>query len=74
MVSKTLAQNDAVSITIFAFNKNEEVGIHDFKRILWLLFWKEQVGDKQHTVCKGETLIVSAKVPYAVFTKKAFKM
>jgi quercetin dioxygenase-like cupin family protein len=28
VVSKTLAQNDAVSITLFAFSKGEEIGTH----------------------------------------------
>ena len=28
VVSKTLAQNDAVSITIFSFDKGEEIGTH----------------------------------------------
>jgi quercetin dioxygenase-like cupin family protein len=29
IVSRTLAQNDAVSITLFAFSKGEEIGTHD---------------------------------------------
>ena len=29
VVSKTLAQNKAVSITLFAFDKGEEIGTHD---------------------------------------------
>ena len=29
VVSKTLAQNKAVSITLFAFDKGEEIGMHD---------------------------------------------
>ena len=29
IVSKTLAQNDHVSVTLFAFSKGEEIGTHD---------------------------------------------
>ena len=29
VVSRTLAQNDAVSLTVFAFSKGEEIGTHD---------------------------------------------
>ena len=29
VVSKTLAQNDAVSITLFSFDKGEEISAHD---------------------------------------------
>ena len=29
VISKTLAQNDAVSITLFAFDKGKETGSHD---------------------------------------------
>ena len=29
VVSKTLAQNDAVSVTLYAFEKGEEIGTHD---------------------------------------------
>lgn len=29
VVSRTLAQNEAVSITVFAFSKDEEIGTHD---------------------------------------------
>ena len=29
VVSKTLAQNDALSVTLFAFDKNEEISTHE---------------------------------------------
>ena len=31
VVSKTLAQNDAVSVTLFAFSKDEEISTHSSK-------------------------------------------
>ena len=41
VVSKTLAQNKAVSITLFAFDKGEEIGTHD------------STGDAMVTVLEG---------------------
>ena len=44
VVSKTLAQNDALSITIFSFDKGEEIGPHSvygqeaFKMLLVVVF------------------------------------
>ena len=34
IVSKTLAQNQAVSITLFAFSKGEEISTHDISSLL----------------------------------------
>ncbi len=41
VVSKTLAQNDFVSVTLFAFAKGEEIGTHD------------SIGDAMVTVIEG---------------------
>ena len=41
VVSKTLAQNDAVSLTLFAFEKDEEISTH------------ESGGDAMVTVLEG---------------------
>ena len=41
VVSKTLAQNSAVSVTLFAFDKGEEIGTHD------------SAGDAMVTVLEG---------------------
>ena len=37
IVSKTLAQNDAVSLTLFAFEKGEEISTHGEERFKMLL-------------------------------------
>lgn len=78
VVSKTLAQNGAVSITVFAFSKDEEIGTHDSTgdAMATVLEGVGQftVGDKVHVVKAGETLIMPAKVPHAVFAVEDFKM
>ena len=43
IVSKTLAQNDHVSVTLFAFSKDEEIATHDSTGMQWFSFLKEPV-------------------------------
>ena len=35
VVSRTLAQNDQVSLTLFAFDKGEEISAHEFPGTPW---------------------------------------
>ncbi len=78
VVSKTLAQNKAVSITIFAFAQNEEISSHDSKGDAMVTVLEGTglltVGGVEHIVNVGETLIMPANIPHAVFAKEAFKM
>ena len=39
VVSKTLAQNDALSVTLFAFDKDEEISTHESGRDLLRRRW-----------------------------------
>ena len=78
VVSRTLAQNSNVSITVFAFDKNEEISTHESKGDAMVTVLEGKgvftVGDKKHTVSEGETLIMPAMVPHAVFAEEAMKM
>ncbi len=78
VVSKTLAQNGAVSITIFAFDKNEEIGEHDSSgdAMVTVLEGVGQfsVDGIEYILKQGDTLIMPAKKPHTVFAKEAFKM
>ena len=77
IASKTLAQNDAVSITLFAFDQGEEISTHEsvgdaFVTVL------EGVGEytvsgQKYEVHAGESLVMPANVPHAVYGKEAFK-
>lgn len=42
IVSKTLAQNPHVSITLFAFSKGEEISSHDSSGDAMFWYWKAQ--------------------------------
>lgn len=78
VVSKTLAQNKALSITVFAFAKGEEIGTHDSTGDAMVTVLEGTglftVDGKEYTVNQGETLIMPAQKPHAVFAKEAFKM
>ena len=78
VVSKTLAQNDAVSVTLFAFAAGEEIGTHDSTGDA-MVHVIDGVGqftvDGAEHICKaGDVLVMPAKKPHAVFAKEDFKM
>lgn len=78
VVSKTLAQNNCVSITLFAFSKNEEIGMHDSKgdAIVTVLegTGRFTVGENIYVCNAGETLVMPATIPHAVYAEEDFKM
>lgn len=77
IVSKTLVQNDAVSLTLFAFEKDEEISTHQSEgdAMVTVLEGKGKftVGGVEHIVSEGETLIMPAKVHHAVYGEERFK-
>ena len=77
VVSRTLAQNEAVSVTLFAFDKGEEIGTHESigDAMVSVLegTGRFTVGGVPHIVKAGETLVMPAKVPHAVYGEEAFK-
>ena len=77
IVSKTLVQNDAVSLTLFAFEKDEEISTHQSEgdAMVTVLEGKGTftVGGVEHIVSEGETLIMPAKGPHAVYGEERFK-
>lgn len=77
IVSKTLAQNEAVSVTLFAFAKGEEIGTHDSAgdAMVYVLegAGKFTVGGKEHICKAGDALVMPAKIPHAVYAVEDFK-
>jgi quercetin dioxygenase-like cupin family protein len=78
VVSKTLAQNQSLSITLFAFDKGEEIRTHtsDGDAMLTVLEGdaKITVGGKDHALAQGQTIVMPAQVPHAVAAENPFKM
>ena len=78
VVSKTLAQNAALSVTLFSFDKGEEISTHDSTGDA-MVHVIEGVGqftvDGAEHICKaGDVLVMPEKKPHAVFAKEDFKM
>ncbi|MFZ2537873.1 MAG: cupin domain-containing protein [Oscillospiraceae bacterium] len=78
VVSKTLAQNKAISITVFAFDKDEEISSHDSTGDAMVTILEGSgiftVDGKEYVLNQGETLVMPAQKPHSVFAKEAFKM
>ncbi|MFA9466654.1 MAG: cupin domain-containing protein [Velocimicrobium sp.] len=78
IVSKTLTQNPHVSITLFAFSKGEEISSHDSDGDAMVLVLEGTglftVDGAEYVLGAGESIIMPAKKPHAVFAKESFKM
>jgi len=78
IVSKTLAQNKAVSITLFGFGKGEEIGAHDSAgdALATVLEGKGlfTVDSKEYLLKAGQSLVMPAKKPHSVYAAEDFKM
>ena len=73
VVSKTLAQNSCVSITLFAFAKGEEIGTHDSAGDAMVTV-RFVVDGREYCLSAGETLVMPARKPHSVHAEDAFKM
>lgn len=78
VVSKTLVQNDVVSMTLFSFDKGEEISTHaaggDAMVTVIDGTGRFTVGDDVFILNEGETLIMPKDIPHAVFGEEKFKM
>lgn len=77
VVSRTLVQNDFVSMTLFSFDK-EEISTHasggDAMVTVLEGIGKFTVGDEIFILNEGEMLIMPKDVPHAVYGEEQFKM
>ncbi len=71
-------QNELVSMTLFAFDKGEEISTHaaDGDAMVTVLEGKGRftVGGEVFYLEAGETLIMPNDIPHAVFGEEQFKM
>ncbi|MCI8870032.1 MAG: cupin domain-containing protein [Lawsonibacter sp.] len=78
VVSRTLAQNEHVSLTLFAFEKGEEISTHssggDAMVTVLEGTGRFTVGGTEHVLTAGESLVMPAGVPHAVYGQERFKM
>ena len=78
VVSKTLVQNELVSMTLFSFDKGEEISTHASggDAMVTVLEGKGRftVADEVFYLEAGETLIMPKGIPHAVYGEEKFKM
>lgn len=78
VVSRTLAQNPHVSLTLFAFEKGEEISTHasggDALVTVLEGTGRFTVDGKVHLLPQGQSLVMPARVPHAVCGEERFKM
>lgn len=78
VVSRTLVQNELVSVTIFSFDKGEEISTHasggDAMVTVLEGTGRFTVGGEVFILTEGETLIMPKDIPHAVYGEEQFKM
>ena len=78
VVSKTLVQNVLVSVTVFSFDKGEEISTHASvgDAMVTVLDGKGKftIGGEEYILQKGETIVMPKNVPHAVYGEEKFKM
>ena len=78
VVSKTLVQNEQVSMTIFSFDKGEEISTHaaggDAMVTVLEGTGRFTVNGEVFILNAGETLIMPKDIPHAVYGEEKFKM
>lgn len=78
IVSKTLTQNQAVSITLFSFAKGEEISTHESGGDAFVTcldgIGKITIDGVEYLLHEGESIVMPAGHPHAVYGQEAFKM
>lgn len=78
VVSKTLAQNEHVSVTLFSFDKGEEISTHKSGGDAFVTcldgVGKVTIDGEEYILKEGDSIVMPAKHPHAVYGQEQFKM
>lgn len=78
VVSRTLAQNGAVSVTLFSFDKGEEISTHASGGDAFVTcldgVGKITIDGADYLLHEGESIVMPAGHPHAVMGQEQFKM
>lgn len=78
VVSRTLAQNEHVSVTLFSFDKGEEISTHESGGDAMLTcldgVGRITIDGVEHILHEGESIDMPARHPHAVYGQEQFKM
>ena len=78
VVSRTLAQDEHVSVTLFSFDKGEEISTHESGGDAMVTcldgMGRITIDGVEHILHEGESLVMPARHPHAVYGQEQFKM
>ena len=78
VVSRTLAQNEHVSVTLFSFDKGEEISTHESGGDAMVTCLdgvvRITIDGVEHILHEGESIVMPARHPHAVYGQEQFKM
>ena len=78
VVSRTLAQNSALSVTLFSFDKGEEISTHESDGDAMVVcldgVGRITIDGVEHILHTGESIVMPARHPHAVYGQEQFKM
>ncbi len=78
VVSRTLSAKPHINITLFAFDKNEEISAHTSPGDAMVQILDGEalinIDGKEITAGKGEVVVMPANIPHAVSARSQFKM
>ena len=77
IVSKTLTQNQALSITLFSFAKGEEISTHESSGDAFVTcldgIGKITIDGVEYLLHEGESIVMPAGHPHAVYGQEAYQ-
>ena len=78
VVSRTLVQNESVSVTLFSFDKDEEISTHESGGDAFVTcldgVGRITLDGVEYELHQGESIVMPARHPHAVYGKEQFKM
>ena len=78
MLSKTLVQRDDLGMTVFSLDKGQEIGRHsstgDAMVNILAGVAKITIGEDEFVVKAGESIVMPAQIPHALYAQEAFQM
>lgn len=78
VISKTLVQNELVSVTVFSFDKDEEISTHAAggDAMVTVLEGKGKftIGGEEYYLNEGQTIVMPKDIPHSVYGEEKFKM
>lgn len=78
VISKTLVQNELVSVTVFSFDKGEEISTHASSgdAMVTVLEGKGKftISGEEYILEAGQTIVMPKDEPHSVYGEDKFKM